>query len=160
MQENENKPKVPNFLMFLLVLTSLNVLFGLMGQVFSIGDAPPEDLAEVVEDAIYSANVDIDDIPDWVMTDLWDLLANITANYGLINAIDLAYYLILLPAVFLMFRLKLIGYYLYVATQVAGVAYLPFVYGFNGITWIMVAMYTFTALLFIVLYTLNKKHLS
>lgn len=160
MEEIENKSKIPNFLMFLLVLTSVNVVFVLFGQVLSIGDAPPTDLAEVVEDALYNADVNLDDIPNWIMNDLWDFLANVSANYGLINAIDMAYYLILVPAVIMMFKLRLTGYYIYVVTQVVGVAYIPLAYGFNAISWMMVGMYAFTALLFIVLYTLNKKHLS
>jgi len=151
--------KTPTFLMVLLVLSGLNVSFGLFSQLLSIGDAPQEDLIEVVEEAFYNADMDMDEIPTWVMPEIMDFIEHIMQNFGLINAVDLAYYLILLPALFLMYRLKVMGYYIYVATQVAGVVFIPFLYGFNTISWLMVGTFSFTALLFIVLYTLNIKHL-
>ncbi len=145
--------------MVLLVLSGLNVSFGLFSQLMAIGDSPPDDLIEIVEDALYSANLDMEDVPVWVMPDIMDLMEHVMQNFGLINAVDLAYYLILLPALFLMYRLRLLGYYIYVVTQVVGVACIPFLYGYNTISWIMVGTFAFTALLFIILYTVNRKHL-
>ena len=159
MNTQERSGKIPTFLLVLLILTSIHTGFGLFDLLTSIGDPPPDDLSGVIEEVIYGSNTDLSQLPDWLMPELMSFVGQLTANYGLINAMELAYFLLLAPAIVLMFNLKRIGYYIYVCTQVFGVAYIPFLYGSNTFSWFMVALFSTTTALFIILYTMNYKHL-
>ena len=156
---NQEERRIPQFLSILLTLSLVNALAALFFLTTSIGDDPTQTIELLIERVNEQIDAQPEQAPEWVRIDILDFTDNYLANYRIHRALDTAYYLVLLPSLLLMFRKRITGYYLYVVTQVVGVLYLPFMYGNNAYAWFMFVMFGLTAALFIVLYSMNKKHL-
>lgn len=152
----------PTFLMVLLALTGLNVVYnlfsGLKDALFG-GEKTVNMEAEFYQ-AIDESGVDLSQMPQWVMTGLMDFVATFSANMALINTVNIVYYLLLGAAAFLMFKLRMVGFYLYVVVNVLGVLVTPVLYGFNFVGLAMAIVFAIIAVIFIALYAANRKHLS
>jgi len=157
---NSKERKIPQFLSILLTLSLINAAAALFFLVTSIGDDPTLTMEILVERVNDQIDAQPEEAPEWVRIDIQDFSDNYLANYRINRALDTAYYLVLLPSLLLMYRKRIIGYYIYVATQVVGVLYVPFMYGNNAYAWFMFGMFSCTAVLFIVLYSLNRRYLS
>lgn len=109
----ENNGKVPGFLMVLLVLTTINVVYGIyraLKELFVSAPSTASFEAEMYQ-TIDESGVDASELPAWIMEGFIDFIEKYSANAVTIRVTDLVYYLVLGAAVFLMFKLNKMGYY-------------------------------------------------
>jgi len=157
-----NNGGVPTFLMVLIVLTSINVVFNLyqaIKDLFVSAESTANIEAEFYS-AIDQSGVEMQEMPEWIMEGMMEFIEKLTANAVLIRVTDLVYYALLGVAAFLMYRLKMVGFYLYVVVNILGVLVTPALYGFNFIGIGMAVLYAIVAVVFIAMYSANRKHLS
>lgn len=160
-QSSDNK-KVPDFLLVLVILTGINVLYNIyktLKELF-VGAQSAGEVEEIFYEQLSSSGQDLSELPAWVMEGIMEFMTKYAENAVIIRVVDLVYYLALGVAAFLMFKLRLLGYYIYVAVNVIGLLLTPVLYGFNFIGISMLVMFAIAAGVFIALYSANKKHLS
>lgn len=160
-QESNNK-KVPDFLLVLVILTGINVVYNVyksLKELF-VGAQSASEIESVFYEQISSSGQDLSELPTWVMEGVMAFMTKYAANAIMIRVVDLVYYLALGFAAYLMFKLRMLGYYIYVAVNVIGLLLTPVLYGFNFIGISMLVMFTIVSVVFIALYSANKKHFS
>lgn len=160
-QSSDNK-KVPDFLLVLVILTGINVLYNIyktLKELF-VGAQSAGEVEEIFYEQLSSSGQDLSQLPPWVMEGVMAFMTKYAANAVMIRVVDLVYYLALGFAAYLMFKLRLLGYYIYVAVNVIGLLLTPVLYGFNFIGISMFVIFAIAAGVFIALYSANKKHLS
>lgn len=155
-----NTQQVPSFLMVLLVLTAINVVYNLYKTIRELFISAPTtaNIEASFYQSLEDSGVEMSEMPEWIMTGFMQFMEKYVANAVTIRAVDLGYYLMLGVAAFMMYRLRLTGFYLYIAVNVLGVIIVPVLYGFNFIALSMAIMYAIAAVLFIALYGANRKH--
>lgn len=158
----ENQGQVPGFLMVLLVLTTINVIYGVYRALKELFVAAPSTANFEAEfyQSIDESGVDASELPAWIMEGIVDFIEKYSANAVAIRIVDLVYYILLGAAVFLMFKLNRMGYYLYVIVNVIGVLVTPVLYGFNFVGISAAIVFAIIATIFIALYSANRKHLN
>lgn len=157
-----NDGKVPGFLLTLLVLTSINVVYNIyktLRELFVSAESTASIEAEFYS-SISESGVDTNELPAWVMEGFMDFIEKYASNAVMIRITDLVYYILLGVSVFLMFRLKLVGFYLYVVVNILGVLIAPVLYGFNFMGIGAAILFAIVSAIFIALYSANRKHLS
>ena len=157
-----NSGKVPSFLLALLVLTSINVVYNLysaLKELFVSAESAGSIEAEIYQ-SMDESGVDMSELPTWVMGGMMEFLEHYSANAVAIRMVDIVYYLLLGVAAVLMFRLKMAGFYLYLVVNILGVVVVPFLFGFNFISYSLAIVYAIVATIFIALYSANRKYLS
>lgn len=154
--------KPPGFLMVLIVLTTVNVVYNIyraLTELFVAAETTANFEAEVYS-SIEETGMDASELPAWFMNGVVDFIEKFAENAVMIRVTDIVYYLLLGVAAFLMFRLKLVGFYLYVVVNVIGVLVTPVLYGFNFVGIGLAIVFAIVAAVFIALYSANRKHLS
>lgn len=152
---------VPTFLMVLIVLTSINVVFNLyqaIKDLFVSAESTASIEAEFYS-AIDQSGMEMQDMPEWLMQGMMEFIEKLSANAVTIRVVDVIYYALLGVAAFLMYRLKMTGFYLYLVVNILGVLVTPVLYGFNFIGIGMAVLYAIVAVVFIAMYSANRKHL-
>lgn len=157
-----NSGTPPTFLKVLIALTSVNVVFSLYQSLkdLFVGAESAASIEAQVYQSMSDSGVDMSTMPDWVMTGLMEFVEGYAQNAAAARFVDIVYYVLLGVAAGLMYKLNLKGYYLYVTTNIAGVLSVPFLFGFNYVSYTLMFGYAFVAVIFIALYTANKKHLA
>lgn len=153
--------KVPGFLLTLLVLTTINIVYNLyraLRELFFSAESAASIEAQFYQ-SIDDSGVEMSKIPEWFMDGFIQFLENYSSNAVIIRIVDIVYYVLLAVAVYLMFKLRLTGFYLYVVVNILGVLIVPFLYGFNFIGMSAMIMYAVIAAIFIALYSVNRKYL-
>jgi len=161
MYKTDNK-KVPDFLLVLVILTGINVAYNIyksLKELF-VGAQSSAEIESVFYEQLSSSGQDLSKLPSWVMEGVMEFMTKYAENAVLIRVVDIVYYLALGFAAYLMFKLRMLGYYIYVAVNVIGLLLTPVLYGFNFIGISLLVMFTIASGLFIALYSANKKHLS
>ncbi len=157
-----NTGKPPGFLMVLIVLTTINVVYNIytaLKELFVAAESTASVEAQVYS-SIEESGADISELPAWIMEGLVDFIEKFSNNAIMIRVTDIVYYLLLGVAAFLMFRLKLAGFYVYVIVNVIGVLLTPVLFGFNFVGIAVAIVYAIVATVFIALYSANRKHLN
>jgi len=160
-QENDNK-KVPDFLLVLVILTGINVVYNVyksLKELF-VGAQSAGEVESIFYEQLSSSGQDLSQLPSWVMEGVMAFMTKYAANAVMIRVVDLVYYIALGFAAYLMFKLRMLGYYIYVAVNVIGLLVTPVLYGFNFIGISMLIMFAIASAIFIALYSANKKHFS
>ena len=154
--------KPPGFLMVLIVLTTINVVYNIysaLKDLFVSAESTASLEAELYS-SIEQSGTDMSEMPAWIMEGLVDFIEKFSSNAVMIRVTDIIYYLLLGVAAFLMFRLKLTGFYLYVIVNVLGVLVTPVLFGFNFVGIAVAIVFAIVAAIFIALYSANRKHLN
>ncbi len=156
-----NSGKLPGFLLTLLILTSINITYNLyraLKELFVSAESTASIEATVYQ-SLDDSGVELNEMPDWLTSGLFEFLEKYAQNAVNIRIADIAYYILLAASVVMMAQLRLMGYYLYVAVNVLGIVIVPFLYGMNFISVSAMIMYAILAVIFIALYSANRKHL-
>lgn len=165
-QQTSEAPKRPTFLTVLCILTFVwsgyTVLTSLLG-IFTSNSFDQEEWQEIsvqVSGAMDQADSQTQDVMEMAM----DAVAS-TIEAGIENAVMLGVVGFLAAALsffgaFQMFKLKKMGYYLYILSKVVGVFIPLMLLGVNLITGFMYGIGGFIAIVGIILYGVNKKHLA
>jgi hypothetical protein len=144
----------------LLVLTSINILYNLANGLMGLGKS---DEIEELETAIYQgfeeSGTDLEDMPAGIRIALEEFVPDLVDNYLHMSYFELAYYLLLIIPVVLMFRKKKLGLWLYMVLQIIGS--LEFLYFFrpNAISIAITVFMVIFAVIFILLYRMNRHAL-
>lgn len=156
-----NYGQAPGFLKVLIALTSINVVFSLYQALkdLFIGAESAASIEAQVYQSMSDSGVDTSTMPDWVMEGLMEFVDKYAHNAVALRLTDLVYYVLLGVAAGLMYKLSQQGYFLYVIVNILGVLVVPFLYGFNFVSYTLMFFYAFVAVVFIALYSANKKHM-
>lgn len=156
-----NSGQPPVFLKVLIVLTSINVIYSLYQSLkdLFVGAESAASIEASVYQSMSDSGVDMSTVPDWVTSGLMEFVEKYSQNAVTLRITDIFYYVLLGTAAGLMYKLSLKGYYLYVIVNILGVLAVPFLFGFNFVSYTLMFMYSFVAVVFIALYSANKKHL-
>jgi len=156
-----NNGGVPTFLMVLIVLTSINVIFNLYQAIkdLSVSAESTATIEAELYSAIDESGMKMQDMPEWLMQGMMEFIERLSANAVMIRVVDVIYYTLLGVAAFLIYRLKMTGFYLYLVVNILGVLVTPVLYGFNFIGIGMAVLYAIVAVVFIAMYSANRKHL-
>ena len=163
-QLEQQNQKRPIFLMVLCILTFIgsgwNIISNL-SSLFTIGLVENE---QMVMQQFSSVS---DEVQQSVYLNSWARFfessiewAKVTFEYRRsIAIIQLVLGLLSLLGAILMYQLRRIGFYFYVAAQILMLFVLPYFAGFTMIVLLIMGTSAFMALLFILLYAVNLKHL-
>lgn len=96
----------------------------------------------------------------WVVTESIDMLKITQANFGLLNGINVLQLLIGLAGVIFMFRLKKIGFHLYIIYSLISIIYWTYFFGEFQLGLVMALFSGFFGGLFVMLYAFQLKHMK
>lgn len=163
---NDPEPKRPNFLVAIIVLSSVSIVSSLYSTLKSLFAGPMDKdqvdvyLAEQMESISLLRDQGADDIADMVM-DVVDM--SIYQNNEVFYSFNVATLLALFvgaASMFLMFRLKKLGFHLYVAYSLLPIIWFYVFLPGDIIPNFLVFGSLFISAVFIVLYALNLKHMK
>lgn len=157
--------KRPTFLTVLCILTFVvsgyHLIMAVIGLFTSNSFDPDQwqDISNQMGEAMSGA----DSASQEMAARMMDALSSMM-QAGIANAVTLGITAILASALsilgaYWMFQLKKIGYYTYIVAKVVGIIIPLFIFGFNILTLMMYGFIALIAVLFIVLYGINRKYM-
>lgn len=159
-KHQETTSKLPAFLIVLLVLTSINILYNLANGLMGLGKS--DEIVEL-ETAIYQgfeeSGTDLEDMPAGIRIAMEEFIPDLVDNYLRMSYFELAYYLLLIIPVVLMFRKKKLGLWLYMVLQVIGSFEFLYFFRPNAISIAITVFLIIFAAVFILLYRMNRHAL-
>jgi len=159
-KQSESSSKLPAFLIVLLVLTSINILYNVANGLMGLGKS---DQLEELETAIYQgfeeSGTDLEDMPAGIRIALEEFVPDLIDNYNAMSYFELAYYLLLIIPVVMMFQRKKLGLWLYMVLQVIGSFEFMYFFRPNAISVTITVFFVLFAVLFIILYRMNRHAL-
>lgn len=157
--------KRPTFLTVLCIITFVvsgyHVIMAIIG-LFTSNSFDPEqwqDISNQMADAMSGADSGSQEMANQMMNALSSMM-----QAGIANALTLGIVAIIASGLsilgaYWMFKLKKIGYYAYIVAKVIGIIIPLIIFGVNILTIIMYGFIALIAVLFIVLYGVNRKYL-
>ena len=149
----------PILLTVLCVLTFIGSGFGLFGNLIAMFFAPFTDLFEpsMLDDAFNHLG---NNPGDMIAKEALDLAVLAIENFFAIVLSKFVLFALSLTGAILMFQMKKIGFYLYIAAQVGFLCVGPIFLGWNIFVSTGILFSGFFSILFIALYAINLKHMS
>ena len=158
--QEQKSSNLPVFLVILLVLTSLNIAYNVYTSISNLGaEETIQEIQQQLYENLENSGTNMDELPPMILSAFEDFFPRFVNNYSAFAWFELGYYLLLILPVILMFKTRKIGFYLYALLQLVGS--FSFLY-FFGANWISISISLFLllgAIIWIVLYWLNRKHL-
>lgn len=162
-EEQQNKPQRPTFLLVLCILTFVGSGWGLLSNLFSIFTSGLLDSSMQIEQ--YSSmigeleNSGSGSFISGFLNSSMDVM-RVTAAHALeINIIQFVLSLLSLLGAILMFQLRRFGFYLYTTAQILSLFVLPYFAGFSTLVVLGMLWGALLSLIFIVLYAVNLKYM-
>lgn len=161
--ENNSTTERPTFLTVLCVLTFIGSGFALLSGIYNYAMAPMA--AEMTEEALQKAEdqlayQEMNEGTATMLEETFSASLEMVEHASTLALISILGALLSLTGAFLMFRLKRNGYYLYTLAQLLLILAPMALVGFNFVTGASAIITGVFALLFIVLYGVNLKHLK
>lgn len=161
--ENNSTTERPTFLTVLCVLTFIGSGFALLSGIYNYAMAPMA--AEMTEEALQKAEdqlayQEMNEGTATMLEETFSASLEMVEHASTLALISILGALLSLTGAFLMFRLKRNGYYLYTLAQLLLILAPMALVGFNFVTGASAIITGIFALLFIVLYGVNLKHLK
>ena len=157
-----NKSSLPVFLIILLVLSSLNVVLGtlpLISSLFQDIEVQHQALDEVVasQEEVFSS---IQEMPPSILEEMKEFFNAKKENIRFENNVTLLIYLLEGYGLFLMYRLRKKGFWVYLISQFSFFILFAAVYpGYNLLTTAVFSITAFTLLLFGIAYWTQSKYM-
>lgn len=152
-QQQPAKKERPTFLTVLCILSFIGVGIVVISNIVAlIGGGVSKAIMESSEE-VMEAMETVEEVPV-----VGESVSKIVSSASTIAAINLIAALVVLVGVFMMWSLKKTGYYIYIVGEIAPVIALIVLGGLLG--GFMAIFSSFIAILFIVLYGLNVKHMA
>lgn len=162
-EEQQNKLQRPTFLLVLCILTFIGSGWGVLSNLFSIftagmmnGSMQMEQYSTMVGDM---DNSGASSFMSGFLNSSMEVLKVTAAHAREIAVMQLVLSIISLLGAILMFQLRRLGFYLYVAAQILALFVLPYFAGFSTLIVIGMVWSAFISAVFIILYSLNLKYL-
>jgi len=161
--ENNTTTERPTFLTVLCVLTFIGSGFALLSGIYNYAMAPMA--AEMTEEALQKAEdqlayQEMNEGTANLLEQTFSASLEMVEHASTLALISVLGALLSLTGAFLMFKLKRNGYYVYTVAQLMLIIAPISLVGFNFVTGASALITGFFALLFIVLYGVNLKHLK
>jgi len=155
-EENPKGSNRPAFLKVLCILSWISVALGVFGCL-SNSLTPFSDSMDILDDQISM----MEEIDAPGLEDFGYFLQAKKDNFKLENTGNFILILIEGFAVYLMFMLKKIGFWVYTGTQIGFIMLMTLIYPIsNMFTILTLIIYLFLIVLFVILYALNLKHMN
>ena len=165
----DEAPKRPNFLVFLLVLTSISVILLLYGSISAVFQGPKS--AEYMEEIIAEQNEQLAELKNLMGKDDGALIEAVESSVNLtIHTNDEVFYsfhllsilqsLLGIAAIVFMFKLRKIGFHLYVGYCILPIIVIYALFPAAYISNFMILGTVLISGLFCLLYGLNLKHMK
>lgn len=149
----------PALLTVLCVLTFIGSGLGLMGNLMSMFIAPFMDFLD--PSMFNEAFSHLGNNPgDKFVEEMLNVAILAMENIFTISLLKFIFSALGIVGAFYMFKLKKIGFYIYIAAQVGFLAIGPLTLGWNLVVSMSIFFSGFFSLLFIALYAINLKHMS
>jgi hypothetical protein len=160
--KNSSKPR-PTFLTVVCIISYVllgwQILNGLTGAIFGRLTSTFEPVLK----RIIERDVDLGDVPVGIRSlveDSFDVAYKAMEHATTISLLSLLLSVIALFGVIMMWQLKKTGFYLYTGSKIF-VLIIPLIFlGFNFITFVVVTTSGLFALVFIILFAVNLKHMK
>jgi hypothetical protein len=149
--------KRPQFLTILCVLSFISIAWTIYGGITEMVKSPDREAEEIEQ--IQSKLEEMEDAPGFAKTMMEGSMLMLD-NRKAINILGLGCALISLTGVLMMWKQRRTGFWVYSASQVISAAGMFAIIGTSTAAMIFAAMGIFFSLLFILLYSLNLKHMS
>ena len=151
-QQQPAKKERPTFLTVLCILSFIGVGIVVISNIVAlIGGGVSKAILESSEEVMEAMEA-VEEVP------VVESVTKIVSNVSTMAAINLIAALVVLVGVIMMWSLKKTGYYIYIVGEIAPVIALIVLGGLLG--GFMAIFSSFIAILFIVLYGLNVKHMA
>jgi len=148
----------PTFLTVLCILTFIGSGMNIMGSIFMVAFS-----SFIKEIDISSVNVTLNnlsgEVPQQIIENLLDIVKAFVSNGTIIALSNLILYSLSLAGAILMFQMKRTGFYLYTIAQIALLFVAPVFLCWNFFIAFGLLVNASFAILFIILYFINFKHL-
>lgn len=161
----DNKPQRSTFLLVLCILTFIGSGWGILSSLFSLFTAGLMD-GNMQMDQISSTMNHMEGSEGFAsifsnfMSSSMEML-QVTMMYAReIALMQMVLYVISLLGAILMFQLRRVGFYLYVAAQILLLFVLPYFAGFSTLVVVSMLFGAFWACSFILMYALNLKYMK
>ena len=162
-QDLNSSSKIPTFLKVLCILSLVNIVFSIFPAITGVFQNPL-DAQSALDDQIAQMEQifsSIDEMPANFLNEMTTFLDAKKDNLRIENSGLILIFLLEAYGVWLMYKLKRKGYWLYVISQFGMVALNYFIYPSSNIfTTATIAMLLFSSILFISLYGMNLKHMN
>ncbi len=160
LDENFGPKRVPTFLKVLCIISFIVGGIMLLYTVFSLASFDPELVEAKFEEQIYQ----LDQMPDNPFKDMMIEQGRVSIDeqiehHTTLSIISIISILISLLGTILMFRLKKIGFHLYVVSKLIGLSQILFL-TMNTLAILELVIFGIFTLAFIIMYAVNLKHMS
>ena len=156
---NEAPRKRPAFITVLAILSWIFVGYALVIRVFSSQASPDEmEIQFATMEASMQSNTEL---AERINDDFLEYYQVNNDNFSVINFGQLLFLLLEGIAIYMMFTLKRMGFWLYTIAQIGFISVCFYVFPTdNFITTLVLTYYMFIILLFEILYAVNLKHMK
>ena len=152
-QQQPAKKERPTFLTVICILSFIGVGFVVISNIVAlIGGGVSKAIMESTEEVMQAMET-VEEVPI-----VGESVTKIVSNASTMAAINIIAALVVLVGVLMMWSLKKTGYYIYIVGEIAPVIALIVLGGLLG--GFMAIFSSFIAILFIILYGLNVKHMA
>lgn len=153
--------KLSVFLIVLLILTSLNIAYSLFSAATNLGSqAELEDFQTELISSLERSGTDLENLPTGFAEAIDEFIPDLVAGFKNHNLFSLAYYLVLILPVYLMFKRMRVGLYVYTILQIVGTFDFLYFYRANIITLSITVLFALGTIIFLILYWMNRKSLE
>jgi hypothetical protein len=156
------KTNRPTALIVFGILSWLSLGLGLIGVVSNALSGPPTDeeirqqeiqmLSELTPEMVAEAG--------WVVTETVDFLQITQDKFGILTAVTFIQVIVGLIAVIMMFKLRKIGFHLYIVYSLIALGYWILFFGHNTLGTIMAVISGIISGIFVLLYASQLKHMN
>lgn len=156
------KTNRPTALIVFGILSWLSLGLGLIGVVSNALSGPPtdEDIRQQEIEMLSQLTPEMVLESGWVVSETVDFLKTTQVKFGLLTAISFVEVIIGLIAVIMMFKLRKIGFHLYIVYSLIALGYWILFFGHNTLGTIMAVLSGIISGIFILLYASQVKHMN
>lgn len=156
------KTNRPTALIVFGILSWLSLGLGLIGVVSNALSGPPtdEDIRQQEIEMLSQLTPEMVLESGWVVSETVDFLKTTQVKFGLLTAITFVEVIIGLIAVIMMFKLRKIGFHLYIVYSLIALGYWILFFGHNTLGTIMAVLSGIISGIFILLYASQLKHMN
>lgn len=156
------KTNRPTALIVFGILSWLSLGLGLIGVVSNFLSGPPsdEDIRQQEIEMLSQLTPEMMVESGWVVSETVDFLKTTQVKFGLLTAITFVEVIIGLIAVIMMFKLRKIGFHLYIVYSLIALGYWILFFGHNTLGTIMAVISGIISGIFVLLYASQLKHMN
>jgi len=110
--------------------------------------------------SLESSGTDLENLPTGFAEAIDEFIPDLVAGFKNHNLFSLAYYLVLILPVYLMFKRMRVGLYVYTILQIVGTFDFLYFYRANIITLSITVLFALGTIIFLILYWMNRKSLE